>query len=130
MVKAHAQDNLRLRVEQVTDDTHVIHLSNGKNIVVVEKPEHNGNIWAWKVDSQYFSKTRYAKNYLERLVEEKMTGIRVISHDMRNVPDICGVEGRACRRPGECNLALCDSCPVAEAFFAKRDGVKLIYVAG
>lgn len=119
MVKAYAQDNLRLSVEQVTDDAHVIRLSNGKNIVVVEKPEHNGNIWAWKVDSQYFSKTRYAKDYLERLVVEKLTGIRVIFHDMRNVPDICGVEGRACRCPGECNSALCDSCPVAEAFFCQ-----------
>ena len=35
----------------------------------------------------------------------------------------CGVEGRACRRQNACNSALCSHCPVAEEFFAKRDGI-------
>lgn len=37
---------------------------------------------------------------------------------------ICGY---ACRFPGKCNSALCSDCPVAEAFFAERDGVELVY---
>lgn len=58
------------------------------------------------------------------LVAEKLTGKRIILHKKREKPDICGY---ACRFPGKCNSALCSDCPVAEAFFAERDGVELVY---
>jgi len=118
---------MRLNAEQISDTRFVIHLSNGKKIEVEEQPEYNGAVWAWKVDSQYFSKDTIALGYLKRLVAEKLTGVRVIYHEKRNTPDICGVDGCACRRPGKCDTNLCMECPVAEAFFAKRDGVELIY---
>ena len=113
-----------LNAEQISDNKYIIHLSNEKQIEVEEQPEYNGVVWAWKVDSQYFGKDEHALDYLKRLVAEKLTGIRVIYHEKRKVPDICGY---ACRRPGECNTNLCMECPVAEAFFAERDGVKLVY---
>lgn len=55
---------------------------------------------------------------------EKLTGKRILLHKKREKPDICGY---ACRFPGKCNSALCSDCPVAEAFFAERDGVELVY---
>lgn len=65
-----------------------------------------------------------ALNYLKKLVAEKLTGKRILLHKKREKPDICGY---ACRFPGKCNSALCSDCPVAEAFFAERDGVELVY---
>lgn len=61
---------------------------------------------------------------LELLPAEKLTGKRILLHKKREKPDICGY---ACRFSGECNRALCSDCPVAEAFFAERDGVELVY---
>lgn len=101
-----------------------IHLSNGKEIEVTEHPVHNGNMWDWKIDSQVFDTDDYALNYLKKLVAEKLTGKRILLHKKREKPDICGY---ACRFPGKCNSALCSDCPVAEAFFAERDGVELVY---
>lgn len=40
--------------EQVAENFYIIHLSNGKEIEVTERPVHNGNVWDWKVDSQVF----------------------------------------------------------------------------
>lgn len=85
---------------------------------------YNGNVWDWKVDSQVFDTDNYALNYLKKLVAEKLTGKRILLRKKREKPDICGY---ACRFPGECNRALCSECPVAEAFFAERDGVGLVY---
>ena len=73
------------------------------------------------------SKEEYALQYLKTLVAEKLTGKRILFHKKYEVPAICGVNGAACRARGECNRALCDRCPVAEQFFADRDGVELIY---
>ena len=79
--------------------------------------------WKWLVDGQYFDSDKFAAKYLLRRIEEIRTGIRTFDHEKQAVPDICGVEGRACRHPNACNSALCSHCPVAEEFFAKRDGI-------
>lgn len=79
--------------------------------------------WKWLVDGQYFDSDRFAAKYLLRRIEEIRTGVRTFDHEKQAVPDICGVEGRACRHPNACNSALCSHCPVAEEFFAKRDGI-------
>ena len=126
-MKYHVLDVFHFNAEQVGKDKYIIRLSNGKQNEVVEHPKLNGTTWAWRVDSQYFSKDSHALSYLKRLVNEKLTGTRIIYHKKMNVPELCGVDGAACRCPGECNRALCMDCPVAEAFFAERDGVKLVY---
>ena len=118
---------LAVNAEKMADGSFVLNLSNGSKIVAQEKPEYNGNTWAWKIDTQIFEDDEYAMLYLRKLISEKLTGYRVILHAKREVPDICGVEGRACRHPGKCNTMLCQECPVAEAFFAEKDDVTLIY---
>lgn len=87
------------------------------------------NFWAWKIDDQYFDNDEYAVNYLEQRIAEKETGIRMIKHPKREVPDICcGIDGGLdCRHPNICNSVLCSECPIADEFFAKRDGVTLQY---
>ena len=100
----------------------------GWSIMVVRDPFYRDTEFRWKVDTQYFSHEKWAVNYLERIIQEKRTGIRVIDHPKRQVPNICGVNGSGCRSPGKCNTALCQDCPVAEEFFAKRDGVTLKYM--
>ena len=105
----------------------VINLANGKTIAIEKDAKHNGKVWDWKIDSQYFSNGDYALRYLKDLIVEKITGKRILLYAKREVPEICGVEGRACRAPGECNRALCWRCPVAEKYFADRDGVELVY---
>ncbi len=126
-MKTYVTNRTYLNAEQIADKEYIIHLSNGKKIEIVEAPEYNGGTWLWKVEDQYFGKDEYALNYLKRLINEKLTGIRIIYHKKWDVPEICGIDGRACRCPGKCNTMLCEGCPVAEAFFAERDGVKLIY---
>lgn len=118
---------IRLNAEQISDTKYIIHLSNGKQIEVEEQVEYNGVVWAWKVDNQYFSKDTIVLSCLKSLIVEKLTGVRVIYHEKREAPNICGVDGCACRHPGKCNTMLCSDCPVAEKFFADRDGVELIY---
>lgn len=120
-------DSLQMNGEQISDNEYRIHLANGKQIVILESPVYNDVPWAWKVDTQYFSNDRHALNYLKQLIAEKLTDVRVLFHEKKNVPEICGVNGRACRSPGKCNTALCSYCPIAEAFFAERDGVKVVY---
>ena len=123
-------DSLYLNAKKEEDGSYVITLSNGSVITVVEHPEHNGSVWAWKVDSQVFDRTDRALNYLKALVGERLTGKRIIYHTKREAPDICGADGCGCRHPGKCNTGLCSQCPVAEAFMAERDGVELIYAVG
>lgn len=127
MIEMYVADSLYLNAEQTGENTWTIHLSNGEDIPIEKAPVHNGSVWAWRIGSQVFGKDEYAYRYLRTLVTEKLTGKRIIFHAKKEVPDICGIEGRACRHPGECNTALCDDCPVAEKFFADRDGVELIY---
>lgn len=127
LVKMYITDSLYLNAEQTGKNAYTIHLSNGEQIDILESPKYNGNDWAWKIGSQYFDVDDHARRYLEQLITEKLTGKRVIFHEKRKVPEICGVNGAACRFPGECNRALCGRCPVAEAFFAERDGVELVY---
>lgn len=116
-----------LCAEQVNDNTYIIHLSNGKEIKAEMGLEYRGAVFAWKIDNQYFDNDGYALNYLKRLVVEKLTGVRIVLHKKMTVPNICGVDGCACRHPGKCNTALCFDCPVAEAYFAERDGMELVY---
>ena len=127
LMKMYVTDSLYLNAEQADDKAWIIHLSNGKEIKVEKDPEHNGSVWAWKVDKSIFDDDDSALNYLKRLINEKLTGKRIIMHAKLDAPNICGIDGRACRSPGECNTALCSHCPVAEEFFAERDGVKLVY---
>lgn len=89
-----------------------------------------GRTWAWKVEQEYFFSEKGAAGYLQRRIKEKDTGIRMIPHSKMKRPDICGgsTPWIWCRRPGECGSILCMDCPVAEEFFAQRDGVVLKYV--
>lgn len=127
MMKYLLDDSLMLNTQQEADGLYHVTLSNGEHLIVGCNVLYNGQRWPWMVDGQIFSQETYAINYLRQRITEKLTGIRVVYHAKRNAPEICGVEGRACRAPGECNRALCSYCPVAEAFFAERDGVKLVY---
>jgi len=113
--------------KQTDINTFYITLSNGITIDINKNPEYNGNIWAWKIDTQVFSKDTYAEQYLKKLITEKLTGNRIIYHKKNEMPNICGVNGSACRNPNKCNSALCSHCPIAEQFFADRDNVNLIY---
>ena len=126
-MKMYIEDSLYLNAEKLSEKTYRINLSNGKEIVVKEHPSYNGGVWAWQVESQIFSNDDDALCYLERLIGEKLTGKRIIYHAKSEVPNICGVDGRGCRSVGSYNKAGCSRCPVAEAYFAERDGVELIY---
>jgi len=114
--------------KQVSENKFYITLSNGIKIDIVKNPEYNGSIWLWQIDKQVFSKDSYAEQYLKKLIAEKLTGNRIIYHKKMEAPDICGIDGSACRHPKECNTAICSQCPIAEKFFAERDNVNLIYV--
>lgn len=127
VVEMLVSDALYLNAEMVDEKHWIIHLSNGAEIPFEKEPELNGVLWNWKIGTQYFDKEEHARSYLRQLVAEKLTGKRVILHRKHKVPEICGSDGRACRCPGKCNTALCLDCPVAEQFFADRDGVELIY---
>ena len=113
----------------------MIRFDGSRRIIIVEKdarmPDTQSR-WAWKVcgnNPQYFSSGNTTVKYLMKYMEEQRTGIRVIPRAKRAVPALCGINGRSCRHPGRCNTALCSECPVAEKFFAKRDGLKLVYVS-
>ena len=131
MLEMYVTDSLYLNAEKVSEKVFIIHLSNGKEIRVEKDAEYiseaRKTTWMWKIDGQFFDKDEYALDYLKKLLVEKLTGKRIILHSKRNAPDICGVDGRACRAPGKCDRALCSYCPVAEKFFADRDGVELVY---
>jgi hypothetical protein len=86
-----------------------------------------GNIWEWLVDSQFFSKTQYASDYLKRLIAEKQTGVRIIRHKRGLIPEICG-NGIDCRYDHRGYFTmLCSGCPKAEQMQAEKDGVTLSY---
>lgn len=131
MLEMYVTESLYLNAEKISEKVFIIHLSNGKEIRVEKDAEYVSGTrittWMWKVDDQFFDRDEWALGYLKRLLAEKLTGKRIILHSKRNAPDICGVDGCACRAPGECNRALCSYCPVAEKFFADRDGVELVY---
>jgi hypothetical protein len=118
---------LGILAKETSENHYYINLSNGKRINITKDVEHNNSIWNWKIDTQIFSKDEHARNYLKRLITEKLTGIRIIYHEERKAPDICGVNGTACRHPNECNTMLCSDCPIAYKYFAERDSVKLVY---
>ena len=99
-------------------------ISVASDVIYHEDSEETGTSrWKWLVDGQHFDSDKFAAKYLLRRIEEIRTGVRTFDHEKQAVPDICGVEGRACRHPNACNSALCSHCPVAEKFFAKRDGI-------
>lgn len=125
MLLFRVYDRMHLNAEKVGPSAYVIHLSNGKTIFVEEGDYEQD--FPWKIDDQMFTREALAERYLQRLIAEKLTGKRIIMHAKGKVPDICGVDGAACRHLGKCNSALCADCPVADAFFAERDGVELIY---
>lgn len=102
-------------------------LSNGSSIVVVEGPEEYDRIYCWKVGTQLFNNDIWAAEYLQRMVVEKLTGYRVIMHEEKAIPNICGVNGSACRRPDVFNSAICRTCPVKERANAEADGLQIIY---
>ena len=125
-----ATEILSIEAKQISDKQYIIELSGGKTIAIEKDPEYNGSTWAWKIDTQIFSKEDSAERYLKKLIGEKTTGLRILDHPKQQAPEICGGgDGPACRRPGECNRMLCSNCPVAEKFFADRDGVTLVYAA-
>lgn len=103
-------------------------LSNGQTISIWRhaRYEGTGDVWAWKVDTQYFDSSASAWKYLNRCIQEKLTGQRVLLKKY-NAPDICGIDGSACRSPEKRNTALCQNCPVAEKFRAEQDGVEVVY---
>lgn len=127
-------------MEKTLKDHHAVWLTPDHCVIRGEKPAweihvyknvlypDSETIFPWKVDTQFFSRDNWAAKYLLRLIEEKKTGIRKIYHERRTPPDICGIGGKACRSPGKCNTMLCTDCPVAEEFFAERDGVVLQYI--
>lgn len=115
MMDLYLTSNNYLDAEQVDNRHYIIH------------PVYDGTPWAWRVGTHIFDNEAYAVGYLKQLIAEKVTGKRVILHAKQDVPEICGVNGAACRCPGKCNSMICTSCPVAEKFFADRDGVELVY---
>lgn len=127
LMDLYLTSNNYLDAEQVDERHYLIHLSNGKEIEVENRPVYDGKPWAWRVGTQIFDNEAYAVGYLKQLIAEKLTGKRIILHSKQDIPEICGVDGAACRCHGRCNSMLCTACPVAEKFFADRDGVELVY---
>lgn len=108
------------------DGCHVLNLANGKHIEVCYVPDGKHPGFDIRIDNQYFSCKDYADIYLTRLIYEKLTGRRIITHAKREVPQICGINGAACRNKA-CTSALCNRCPIAEEHFAQMDRAELIY---
>lgn len=127
LMDLYLTSNNYLDAEQVDERHYLIHLSNGKEIEVENRPVYDGKPWAWRVGTQIFDNEAYAVGYLKQLIAEKLTGKRIILHSKQDIPEICGVDGAACRCPCRCNSMICTACPVAEKFFADRDGVELVY---
>ena len=67
---------LSIEAKQISDKQYIVELSGGKTITIEKDPEHNGVAWAWKIDTQIFSKEESAERYLKKLIEEKTTGLR------------------------------------------------------
>lgn len=111
----------------VSENTFEIRLTNGSVITVETNVETCKGKYEYSIDGYTFNDLFYAKDYLHTLIHEKVSGIRYIYHRKDEAPDICGY-GKACKKKGECDTALCTECPVGEQFFAERDGVKLEYI--
>jgi hypothetical protein len=111
-------------------------ISCKKNVVVLNAKDIP-DVWPWQIDGQYFNKTEWANNYMVKVVQEKLTGIRIIKHSRGTVPNLCGPEvyllqhrsdGQGCHMMTENRRSnLCSNCPIAEMLDAERDGVKLVY---
>ena len=98
------------------------------DIIIRKNVVMSGITFKWFVEDQAFSKSSYAKRYLKQLIIERVSGYRVLMRKRQSIPEICGVGGSACRAPNKCNTNLCSSCcPIAENFFATRDGVNIRY---
>jgi len=69
--------------KQIAENKFYLTLSNGIRINIIKNPEHNGSIWAWKIDTQIFSNDRFAEQYLKKLITEKLTGNRIIYHEKK-----------------------------------------------
>ena len=104
-----------------------VRLSNGLNDIIVKtNVAVDGTTFKWHIDGQGFDDSYSAKEYLEQLIFEKVSGVRVILHKRLSIPEICGKDGIECRAPN-CDEPFCVNCPLAEEFFAKRDKVILKY---
>ena len=114
--------------EKTLEQGVVLTLSNGQTIPILRhaRYEETDSVWAWKVDTQYFDTSASAWKYLNRRIQEKLTGKRVLLKKY-NAPDICGIDGSACRSPEKRNTALCSNCPVGEKFHAEQDGLEVVY---
>lgn len=117
---------LAQNAKEESENQFAIWLSNGKRIRVLRDAysSETDSVWAWRVDTQYFSRNDWALQYLRELIAEELTGIRILHRKRGRRPEICG---DGCLHPNECNRMLCSQCPTADAFFAGRDGVKIVY---
>jgi len=95
----------------------------------------SGAVWDWQVDGQFFSRTDWADDYLQRRIRELETGKRQINRPPGSYPMICGVLGSACRLKyredgSPMYSMLCSDCPKAEKMQADKDGLTLVYESG
>lgn len=107
----------------ITDKTQSWELPVCKDAVCPD----SDTVWAWKIDTQFFEKNEWAARYLMRRIQEKTMGIRYIKHKKGMIPFICQY---TCRRPEQCNTMICSGCPIAEVFWAKREGINMLYYLG
>lgn len=114
---------LGIPAHEIENNIFEIKLRNGDKIKVqkISKNEYIIN------ESKYSFSFNTAHRYIRTLIQEKETGIRYIYHPKGTPPEICGVNGSACRNL-ECNSALCNCCPIAEQYFANKDNVRLEYL--
>lgn len=120
-----------LGAERISDDLYVFHLTNGKMLEAERLSHDDGCDYdVWMLGGTPIADTgddHILRKFVERRLMEQYTGRRILLRKKGKIPEICGVDGRACRAPGECNRALCMYCPIADKFFAERDGVELVY---
>lgn len=115
-----------ITADLMPDGRRILNFANGEHIEVCSVPDGKHPGFDIRIDNQYFPRKDYADIYLASLVYEKLTGKRIITYAKREVPQICGINGAACRNKA-CTSALCNRCPVAEEHFAQMDRAELIY---
>ena len=126
-------DSLYLNAEKVAENKWIIRLSNGAEIPVEKDPvDKKGVKWGLKIGGQLFDvddarHDEWARRYLEQLIAEKLTGVRVIYHAKGKPSIICGNGCDCKKRRFGYNSAACSRCPISEQIDAERDGVKLVY---
>lgn len=116
--------------ERISDDLYVFHLTNGRMLEAKRLSHDDGDYDLWEIGNTPLADLgddHILRKFIERRLMEQYTGQRILPRKKGKVPEICGIEGRACRAKGECNRALCMWCPVADKFFADRDGLELVY---